>query len=170
MTMSIKVCAGCAPPRVEQLSQYYGDGECQACGVRGPLFGYRLSVLLDAAKAAAADHIKEAVDALPAELRAPAVVGCAPEREVVMLNNAAHARDYFGHGGCDGFFFPAEVTVVHVHEEQARTTTVVCRECADPLLFTARSRGDELCGPCSRSANGTRPDADADRASRTGES
>lgn len=35
-----------------------------------------------------------------------------------------------------------------------------CSSCGVELLFSARSRGDGLCGPCSRRANGTQTEAD----------
>jgi hypothetical protein len=46
----IKLCAGCAPKSIEQLSKYYGDAECHACGVHAPVFGYRLTAILEAVK------------------------------------------------------------------------------------------------------------------------
>lgn len=51
------------------------------------------------------------------------VVG-APPREVVVLKTAAEARDYLGHDGASGFFFPARITVVHMEVPASPTITV----------------------------------------------
>lgn len=43
-----------------------------------------------------------------------------------------------------------------------------CRECGSELVFSARQRGDELCGPCSRAANRRATKADLARAAPRG--
>jgi len=43
----VKLCVNCTP-QLEQLSRYYGDGECQACGQRGELTGFWLRTLVEA--------------------------------------------------------------------------------------------------------------------------
>jgi hypothetical protein len=51
---SMKLCEKCSPKRVEQLSKYYGSGTCQACESIGELYGFNVSTVLNALRAASA--------------------------------------------------------------------------------------------------------------------
>lgn len=50
--MIIKVCEACTPRKVEELTKYFGHGECEACGAAGvELRGHKLARVLEALKA-----------------------------------------------------------------------------------------------------------------------
>ena len=51
MSLYARLCSACAPKGVEQLSRYYAEASCESCGVYGRLYGFRLSVILEALRA-----------------------------------------------------------------------------------------------------------------------